>query len=461
MSAAVPLADLQESVEPPKPHILRVNDIELYSLAALLMFAPLAFGAVEAWAIFALQLGACILVCTWLMRQIRAERIMARWNPVFLPMAAFGALAIVQLAPGVSAYRHATYSTFLLYVTYGLVCFLLTQVLERTRHLRRLGVVFTVYGSALAAFAVLQSLSSSGKLYWIRTPRFGGWIYGPYVNHNHYAGLMEMLAPIPLVYAFSRYAHGRKKWLAASAAAFIGASIFLSGSRGGMAAFAIELAIFVCFLFRERTNNRIALLLGAFLLVAVGSIAWIGGSEVSSRISTIADYKRPDMNTDIRLKIDRDALHMIAARPFMGWGLGTFADVYPQFRSFYTNSLVNEAHNDYLQTLIEMGVLGFGIATWLLVAAIRPALRKARNWPSDVNGIVTMAALLGISGIMVHSFVDFNLEIPANAMLFYVLCTVAAMEPRFRNLKRNQKSRESDISGLPATLQTDMHAFAE
>jgi O-antigen ligase len=452
LSAAVSLPDLQEAVSHPKPHILPGNDVQLYSLTAILLFAPLAFGAVEPWAVFVLQFCACMLFCGWMFRQVRAGRITIRWNPVFLPMAGFGALALIQLAPGISAYRHATYSALLLYAAYGLICFLLTQFLERTSHLRKLGLIFSVYGALMAMFAVLQSLSSSGKLYWMRTPRFGGWIYGPYVNHNHYAGLIEMLAPVPLVYAFSRYAHGRKKWLAASASAFMGASIFLSGSRGGMTAFAIEIVIFLCFLFRERTHNRIALVMGSFLLVAIGSIMWIGGNEVSSRISTLADYKRPDVNADIRLKIDRDTLHMIAARPVLGWGLGTFADVYPQFRSFYTNSLVNEAHNDYLQTLSETGLLGFGLAIWLLIAAVRPALRKTRNWPSDVNGIVALAALLGISGILVHSFVDFNLQVPANAMLFYVLCVIAAMEPRFRNFKRECKHRDADMNSTTEPL---------
>lgn len=460
MSAALPLPDIQETVAPPKPGAVRAADVELYGLTTILMFAPLAFGAVEVWAIFVVQLGTCILFCTWILGQIRAGRLTIRWNPVFYPMAGFGALVLIQLAPGISAYRHGTYSSLLLYIAYGLACFLMTQFLERTSQARRLGLVFSVYGAVTAVFAALQSLSSNGKLYWIRTPHFGGWIYGPYVNHNHYAGLMEMLTPIPLVYAFSRYAHGRKKWLAALAAAFMGATIFLSGSRGGMSAFSIELAIFLCFLFRERTHNRIALLMGAFLLVAIGSIAWVGGSEVSSRISTLADYKHPDLSSDIRLKIDRDSLRMIAAKPVLGWGLGTFADVYPQFRSFYTDSLVNEAHNDYLQTLIETGVLGFALAMWLLIAATRPASRKLHNWPSDVNGIVALAALLGISGILVHSLVDFNLKIPANALWFYVLCTIAAMEPRFRNLKRVQASR-ADINSTAGPRQSDVREFAE
>jgi O-antigen ligase len=301
-------------------------------------------------------------------------------------------------------------------------------------------------------FAVLQSLSSSGKLYWLRTPRSGGWIYGPYVNHNHYAGMMEMLAPIGLVYAFSRYASGRKRWLAASAAAFMGASIFLSGSRGGMAAFAVEVSLFFLFLFRERTRSGVALLMCGFLLVALTSVAWIGGGEVSARISTLTSQKRSDLTGDIRVQIDRDGLHMFSRRPILGWGLGTFEDVYPQFRSFYTNSQVNAAHNDYLQILTETGILGFGVALWFLATAIRPALRKTRNWPSDVNGAVSLAALLGISGILVHSFVDFNLQIPANALLFYVLCSVAALQPRFRNHRREHRNPASVEQAVPAEV---------
>ncbi|HKR84359.1 MAG TPA: O-antigen ligase family protein [Terriglobales bacterium] len=439
MTAPLPLADISESHLQLQNVRSRSKELVLYGLVGLTLLAVLAFGAVETWAISVLEISVALLTAIWVTVQIRRGAIVTSANPVFPPMTAFVAIIALQVVAGISRYGYATSSALMLYITYGCACFLMVQTLTRTSDVRRISIALTSFGTSLALFAVLQSLTSNGKIYWLRTPRFGGWIYGPYVNHNHYAGLMEMLAPIPLVFAFSKYAHGRKRWLAAGAAAFMGATIFLSGSRGGMTAYSLQIALFFWFLFRERTRNGVVLVLSAFLLSALASVAWIGGSEVSERISTVASHKQADLRSDIRGAIYQDALHMVAKRPVLGSGINTFADVYPQFRSFYTNQTVNRAHNDYLELLTDSGFVGFGVGIWFLAAALRPAIRKARIWTADVNGAVALSALLGISGILVHSLVDFNLQIPANAMLFYILCTLAAMDTQFRNYRREHR----------------------
>jgi len=340
----------------------------------------------------------------------------------------------------------------LLYVAYGLICFLITQTLTRTRQLRRIATAVVIYGTGVAMLAILQSLSSPGKLYWFRTLQLRGWIYGPYVNHNHYAGLMEMLVPVPLVFAFSRYARGRERWAAASAAALMGASIFLSGSRGGMAAFAVELGVLLYFLFRERRNEGTGFLLGGFLLLSLATVAWIGGNNVSARLATLDGDHRSEVTGDIRLHIDRDTVAMFAKRPILGWGLGTFEQVYPQFRSFYTRLFVDKAHNDYLQLAAETGLLGFGAAIWFLWNALSGAWCKTSKWASDINGGVSVAAIIGIAGILVHSLVDFNLQIPANAALFYALCTMAAMTPRFTSHRRERnRPLHREANAAPCT----------
>jgi O-antigen ligase len=92
--------------------------------------------------------------------------------------------------------------------------------------------------------------------------------------------------------------------------------------------------------------------------------------------------------------------------------------------------------------LAETGIIGFGIMIWLLVVTVRNALRKSAKWTSNLNGAVAVTALLGISGILVHSLVDFNMQIPANAAIFYSLCTIAAMEPRFKTHRRTHHHTE-------------------
>ena len=177
----------------------RLASVLLWGNFGLLMFGPVAFGSVEPWSIFTLETGATLLVLLWLAKQWIDGEVKIKWNPLFLPMAVFAVLIVIQLAAGGTTYRHDTVAGALLYCAYAMLCFLSSQTLFRNFQARRLAFVFSIYGAALASFALLQGMASNGKLYWMRTPRMGGQIYGPYVNHNHYAGLMEMLVPIPLV----------------------------------------------------------------------------------------------------------------------------------------------------------------------------------------------------------------------------------------------------------------------
>lgn len=86
--------------------------------------------------------------------------------------------------------------------------------------------------------------------------------------------------------------------------------------------------------------------------------------------------------------------------------------------------------------LVETGLVGFGIAIWFLVLVFRKSAAKLNNWTETTNGAMTVAALLGCVGILVHSFLDFNLQIPANAALFYVLCAIAASPALYESQKK-------------------------
>jgi len=418
----------------------------LASAAAVLLLAPLAFGAVEPWSIFALEACAMLLLAVWAFRQWINRELNVSDHVLYRPMAAFFVLVLAQWVVGTTAYRQVTYSHLLLYAAYGMLAFVVTQTLRRSSQFEMLAKLFAAYGAVVALFALLQGLAPNGKLYWIWALEQGGSIYGPYVNHNHYAGLMEMLMPFPLVLAATRFTNGNRKIAVAGIAALMAGSIFLSGSRGGMAAFVAQMVVLGVLLVRKREGSwKQPLMLGGFLAVVIVFLIWMGGNELTRRLISIHSEAREEINGGVRLSIDRDCLRMLIKRPFLGWGLGAFPIVYPQFRSFYTTFFVNHAHNDYLQLLVETGLAGFSIAVWFLVLMFRQAATKLKNWTENASGAMTVAALLGCVGILVHSFLDFNLQIPANAALFYVLCAIAASAPLQESQRRRVVRRRSLI----------------
>ena len=435
----------------PQPLSNLLGSVLLYAVFGLLMFGPLAFGGVEPWSIFVLEAGSALLLLLWVVKQCLDGEIKLRPNVLYLPMGAFGLLIFFQIVFRATAYEHDSINGGLLFCAYAILCFLAGQTLLRSAQARKLAVILSVYGCAFASLALLQGIAPNGKLYWLREPRLGGWIYGPYVNHNHYAGLMEMLVPIPLVLSLTRMAHKKERLVAAAAAAIMAGTIFLSGSRGGMLALMVELMILAIVLVRQQKGMRLALATGAFLAILIGLSVWLGGAELGQRIFSISTEARTEISGGLRWNIDRDAFRMFLKRPVTGWGLGTFPVVYPQFRSFYTNFFVNQAHDDYMQLLVETGLLGFGIMIWFLVALYRKAWKKIGNWTSDVSGAVALACILGFTGILIHSAVDFNLQIPANAALFYVVCTIGAAEPFAQPMRKRKAIKPPAEVVLPAS----------
>ncbi len=402
------------------------------SLSALLMFAVLAFGAVDEWSTFTFEAGAAALFLIWAGKQLVSRQVKISKNSLYLPTLLFFGLILAQIALRRSAYGYVTKYEALQYAAYGIVLLIAAESIRAEDTRRIFALAMIVFGTLYAFFALAQELTSNGKIFWIHSPRFHGTIYGSYVNRDHYAGLMEMLVPIPLVLAVGHVLKGGKRALVGFCAVLMATTIFLSGSRGGMIAFVLETVLFAALTFGRRRSPRAALGSVAVCVLILAFLTFLGKVQVLGRLG--------DLGPDIRLDMAKDSLRMFYHRPVLGWGLGTFPTVYPRYRSFYSNLFINEAHNDYAQLLVEAGLLGFGLMLWFLAQVYRHGLPTSRRWEFKWDGALSLAALLGCTGILVHSFVDFNLQIPANAALFYVLCALAASElsPASSHLRRSQ-----------------------
>jgi O-antigen ligase len=363
-----------------------------------------------------LQVGAATLFAGWALVQVFRGRVSLRVSPLFAPALLLGLIVSFQLATGLTAYRYETWVSALLYGAYGLLLFLTTQFFREKRHFQVAAWTLSGFGFLLALFAITQDLTSGGLLYWVHQPSQGGSIYGPYVNRNHYAGMMEMLFVFPLALSMGDLARGGKRLLLAFAGTLMAASIVFSQSRGGMVVLLLQVLLLSGFMMRRRQSNRATRML--LMLVPICLLAWWLGSSVIL-------HRWSEASTADRFPIWRDVIPMILAKPIMGFGLGTFSTAFPPFRSIYSDLFVNAAHNDYLQILAETGILGGAAFLWFLVALYRHALPRLRFWNQDWVECTRLAALAGCTGIVLHSFVDFNLQIPANAAMFVVLAGIA------------------------------------
>jgi O-antigen ligase len=425
-------ADNQQTISdvgPVRERLPRKVTLSLFvGVVLLLMFGPLAFGGAEPWAIFIIEGGAALLLLGWtLAAWLSPLGMNVRLSPLIKPMLLFLAVGLLQLILRRSAYAYNTGTEVRLIIAYGIIAFLTLQTMQRGTDYRRFGSTLAGFGFAVALFAVAQDFAGNGKIYWMRE-QHEGVIYGPYVNHSHFAGLMEMLAPFALVLAASRMIHGGKRALLAFAAAFMMGTVFMSRSLGGVIALSCQVVVF--FLLTRKgqrsapMSRRTVLAMVALGALTLGFLAWLDQGRSLDRLLGLHDPKY-SASTTSRLAITKDSLHMFTGRPVLGWGLGTFSLVYPKYQSFYSIFLINHAHNDYLEALTETGLVGFAAVVWFVVLLYRSSVGQLDDWSKEPRAGITLAALVGCTGILVHSLSDFNLHIPGNAALFFALSWVA------------------------------------
>lgn len=412
------------------------------TLVTILAVSTMAFGAVQPWAWGLIATLISIPLIFWAWNALDRAAIRLVWTPLDLPAAIFLLVAASQSAGRLTADPAATREA-LVKLAADLVIFFLACHLWQSaspRAFRRLGFTLTAFACGLALFATLQFFASPGEIYGVVKPRWGGWIFGPYVNHNHYAGLMEMLIPVALGYLISpksrrpQHAHSVVVRLFGPLALLIAvASVLLSGSRGGMISLGVEAIIFAAILVRflPETRRRRLILAGiAGVAASAALFFWLDPGQISRRLGSVADLPRaPEATLGERLSLARDSLGIFRAYPWLGTGLGSFASVYPRYRSFPSDLEWDHAHDDYAEALAETGLAG-GVAIVLAIGlffasafgGLRNRLDQADPW---AGGWIRLGAAIGCCGLLAHSFGDFNLHIPANAAWFAFLAGIA------------------------------------
>jgi len=368
------------------------------------------------------------------------------FQAVPLPMGVLSVLSPVKHAHTVQAYslidhplspQSLSYSirvslaetAFLL----GLVLFyLLIQRMAGQRHrLKTLVILVMVLGAAEALYGIIQALVPAVGVLWVDSSHaYFGMARGTYINRNSFAGFMEMAIPITLGYAMAvSYwpVRGKLRQILAhdhlNKTLFIGMilvvmllGLVFSQSRAGiMGAGAAILAFFaVSRMAVKKGNVPIWILAGAIVsLFLVYGMTMDFGPVIDRFLMISADNSRLD--------IWKDTWAMIREHP-LGVGLGNYEHVYPVYQAHFSPHLrVLDAHNDFLQVLAESGWPGFAVLAggflYLLITRFRQLLRSDPD-ADPFSFFIRAGALCGLVALFFHSFFDFNLQIPANAVYF-------------------------------------------
>jgi O-antigen ligase/tetratricopeptide (TPR) repeat protein len=338
-------------------------------------------------------------------------------------------------------------------------------------------VAVSVLGGSVALFALVQRLTWNGMLYW-RVPltKGPGNPFGPYVNHNNAAGFLNLTLACALAWLIwiiwrkdqpsderplhfgeqypprmsppltsPRSALGQVAAFAARLDAagmavlvligLLAASVIVSLSRGSMLAMLGGGGVSLLLLILRRGNRRYALPMFLALGGAVFVTAWIGEAHtVGQRVESLWDQDLGE--SELRLRNWPDALK--AAAFYIGWGsgLGTYPYAYSSMQHWHWDRQFIYAENQYLQTLVELGVVGLAL---LLVTILLTARAVWYLYCEDRHAgpAVAVMGAFALASQAVGGALDFGLYIPANMILMALLCgTVAG---RAVHVARRQK----------------------
>jgi O-antigen ligase len=353
----------------------------------------------------------------------------------------------------------------------GLFFLVVHELCMERKMLERIVFVMIVIGIAESVYGLIQALVPTMGVLWVDDVHaYLGTARGTFINRNNFAGFIEMIWPLALgsTLAMGGRMHSLKAALASDrlnrqALMALGIIVFLlsliltrsrAGIAGGFTGFLIYWLMARRGIRMMASQSRL-LMAGIIVLLAVYTMS-IGIGPVLKRFLAIAG------DSSSRLDIWRDSLPMVIDYP-LGIGLKGYADVFKVYQhAFVSDKTVIYAHNDYLQLLIETGLIGFiALLGGFLVFLGRSAKRIRRlDFREDpLRFYLAVGAFSGLISIAVHSLFDFNLQIPANGLYFVVLmailsaCTRQDMADRS---KRATRKARTPLSALP-----DRHESAQ
>jgi len=422
----------------------KLDQAIFYGLMIVVVFAALAHGVTEPWSVvlFGLMIG--LLALVWVVRMIIEKSLVITIPTIALPLFGLLVFGIAQSLAltdqtgrrlSLSMNVESTRETVMLLAILFVALMISANFLLGRERLRTLAKFMVIYGFVMALFALVQYFAWNGQVYWLRPAPVTA--FGPFANHAHFAGYLELLLPMPIALVVARSVPRETRALYGFTAVLMSIAIIASRSRGGMVSLVAEIMFIVALgtlLPQSEPNGqgrskearlKRALPVAAIVVVIVAGVFWIGADPIIKSM-TIEDEMKGSAQLINRGSIWLSTWALVREHPLAGVGLGASQTAYPAYRQDNgLGGIFSQAHNDYLQVLAECGIVGGVLALWFIVSILRLIFRGIRSRDPLLAGLA-LGSGAGIFGLLVHSLFDFNLQLPSHSLLFLLLSAVVS-----------------------------------
>jgi O-antigen ligase len=465
-----------------RPRSLRADDERqvsvweralMWGVLLLLIWAPIPLGSNREWSSALLMVLVFALLAGWALLALRDSRVLppARLFRVGLLLFAFLLLAqlwvSVQWLAGISDAPANSARQLWLGLAYSGLFLLVIALFHRRSRLSGLLVALVISGTLQAFYGAFMALSGLEWAVGFVKEGYRGTATGTFINRNHLAGYLEMTLALGIGLMLALRDGKALNWrnlveLLAGPKARLRLALIvmvialvMTHSRGGNIGFFTALVVVGSVFVLRFPQNRLrnTFILASIILIDVIVISQYFGLDrlrerlVGTEVAVTLERLEPgdvqetreasgelredwrlvvDMN-DLRGAIFTNAIPIALERPWLGYGAGAFETIFVSRGDPGARGRIDHAHNDYLQFWIEFGGIGLLPLGFFLLGVSVLALRALLHRESVYRSGVGFGASMGILAILIHSWSDFNLQIPANAATFVVLCAIAVL----------------------------------
>ncbi|NOY62308.1 MAG: O-antigen ligase family protein [Gammaproteobacteria bacterium] len=458
-----------------------------FALLLLVAFIPIPHGGERFWEHAPFIVGAFALLSIWSFQQwhynrplpnvirsckiplalliawlaytiIQALPLPESWVTLFNPAAAeiqHHALALgAESLMSLSISAQDTLHEFLRNASYIALFFLALVLCTSKKRVKWLAITLFLVGVAQALYSLINYYSDGAFSFvgaiepwgipWRKATR------GTYSHYNHFAALMEITIAIgigiTLTYAQRSQRGDRARSLLGQLLSFamsirmlyafgillMIAALILTASRGGSGAFAAAFFItLITFAVLKKGDTRALKLLLVTAIILVSALVLITPGRLDDR------FGKQGVGANGRDHMRTITYELAADYPLVGSGTGTYPHIYYQYKppKLGVSAMSKRAHNDYLELLTDQGIIGVSLLGASMILLLSTIIKGIRTRRDPVMQGLLFGSTLGIGSIMIHSLVEFNFHIPANASYFFILLAIgisASTLPRQR-----------------------------